>query len=169
MFCLVLHVSGTIHHDCHSWYIFLKIFFFFVHFFKNFFFFFFFFHFSQNLDFLGCYWVKRAKNGPKWPVILSVLLHISGTIHHVMVIYGTHVYNDNISRIFFHFSKLWYLESLGWVKGQKMTQNNKNFSVSLLISGTIHHMNCDFWYTWVKWWYVHYFFHFFSKSCFFDF
>ena len=51
---------------------------------------------------------------------LSVTLHISGTIHHVIVIYGTLVENDNISRCFFHF-----LEVFIWgVKGQKMVHNN---------------------------------------------
>ena len=34
---------------------------------------------------------KSAKNGPKWQKILSVMLHISGIIHHMIVIYGTHV------------------------------------------------------------------------------
>ena len=34
---------------------------------------------------------KCKKNGPKWQKILSVALHISGTIYHVSVINGTHV------------------------------------------------------------------------------
>ena len=34
---------------------------------------------------------KRAKNSPKWQNILSVALHISRTIHHMTVIYGTHL------------------------------------------------------------------------------
>ena len=34
---------------------------------------------------------KRAKNGQKWQKILSVMLHISGAIHHMIVIYGIHV------------------------------------------------------------------------------
>ena len=37
---------------------------------------------------LGC---KRSKNGPKWQKILSVVLRISGTIHHMIVIYGANV------------------------------------------------------------------------------
>ena len=32
--------------------------------------------------------IKRQKNCPKWQKILSVILHISGTIHHMIVIYG---------------------------------------------------------------------------------
>ena len=45
--------------------------------------------------------------GKKWPKMkkkfLSVTLHISGTIHHMIVIYGTQVQNDNISSGFFLF------------------------------------------------------------------
>ena len=39
------------------------------------------------------FWVVRgsAKNGPKCQNILSDLSHISGTIHHMMMIFGTHV------------------------------------------------------------------------------
>ena len=28
------------------------------------------------------------KNGPEWQKIMSVALHISGTIHHMIIIYG---------------------------------------------------------------------------------
>ena len=52
---------------------------------------------------------KRAKNGSRWENILSVSLHISGTIHHMIVIFDAHVKNDDISSIFFHFSKFWIL------------------------------------------------------------
>ena len=45
----------------------------------------------QNIDFFGCYGGKRAKNGPKLQKIVSVMFHISGTIHHMIVIYGSHV------------------------------------------------------------------------------
>ena len=33
--------------------------------------------------------------------ILSIMLHISGTIRYMIVIYGRHVQNDDISRHFF--------------------------------------------------------------------
>ena len=33
---------------------------------------------------------KRAKNSPKWQIIMSVVLHISGTMYHMVFIYGTH-------------------------------------------------------------------------------
>ena len=45
--------------------------------------------------------VKRAKNGREWQKIMSVALHISGTILHLIVIYGANVESDNISRCFF--------------------------------------------------------------------
>ena len=50
-----------------------------------------FFHFFQGFDFLGFYRGKRAKNDSKWQKIISVTLHISGTIHHMIVINGTHM------------------------------------------------------------------------------
>ena len=34
---------------------------------------------------------KWAKNGPKWQKIMSVSLHTSGTVHHMIVIFGAHV------------------------------------------------------------------------------
>ena len=55
---------------------------------------------------------KRAKNSQKWQKILSVPLSISGTKHHMIVIYGMHIWNDDISN-FFHFSKFWFWGSLG--------------------------------------------------------
>ena len=34
---------------------------------------------------------QHAKNGPKWQKILPVVPYISGTIYHMIFIYGTHV------------------------------------------------------------------------------
>ena len=42
----------------------------------------------QNFDFLGCYGGKRAKNSPKWEMITSVMHHISGMVHHLIIIFG---------------------------------------------------------------------------------
>ena len=53
-----------------------------------------FFHFFfQNFDFQDHkgWRVKRAKNDPKWQKILPVSLCISGTMHHMIVIFGTHL------------------------------------------------------------------------------
>ena len=49
-------------------------------------------HESQPVKFFpGCQGGKSAKNGPKWQKIMSVKLHISGTVHHMIIVYGTHV------------------------------------------------------------------------------
>ena len=64
---------------------------------------------------------------------MSVMLHISGTVH-VIVIYG-HKYKMIISLgMFFLFSKFWYFWVVRRVKGQKMTQNNKKLYLSHSIS-----------------------------------
>ena len=53
----------------------------------------------------------------------SIMHHISGTVHHVVIIFGTHVQNDDISRRFFHFLlNFVFLDNWG-VKGQKKVQN----------------------------------------------
>ena len=73
--------------------------------------------------------------------ILFITLHISGTIHHMIVIYGTPASNDNISRWIFHFFKILIFGVVRGVKVQKMVQNDKKIlSVMLHISGTIHHI-----------------------------
>ena len=59
---------------------------------------------------------------------------------HIIVIYATLVKNDNISRCFFHFFKILIFRVVRRVKGQKMVQNDKKFSFTFHISGTIHHM-----------------------------
>ena len=60
----------------------------------------------SNFYYSGCQGGKKAKNCPKWQKIMSIALHISGTIHHMTVVYGTHLWNDNIFRCFFHFFKI---------------------------------------------------------------
>ena len=56
---------------------------------------------------------------------LSVALHISGIIHHMIVIYGILVWNNDISRHFFHFFKILIFWVVKGLKGQKMVQNEK--------------------------------------------
>ena len=67
--------------------------------------------------------------------ILSVMLHISETIHHIIVIYGIHLQNGNISRSSFHFLKILIFQVVSRVKGKKMAQNDKKlyllYSISL--------------------------------------
>ena len=67
---------------------------------------------------------KRAKNGPKYQKILSVSVCISGTVHHMLVIFGTHEWND-ISSKFFHYFKIFF-DFLGSNKWPKTT----NFTLS---------------------------------------
>ena len=62
-----------------------------------------FFQFFKILIFQVVRDCRRAKNCPKWQKLLSVALYISGTIHHMTVIYATHMLNDNIFRCFLHF------------------------------------------------------------------
>ena len=80
---------------------------------------------------------KVQKNGPKWQKILSVMLHIWGTIHHMTVIYDCKMIN-NIFRYFFE-----NFDNLGpqW-GGSKRAKNDpewqKIMSVAPHISATIH-------------------------------
>ena len=77
----------------------------------------------------------RANTVPKWQKNLSLLIHISGTIHHMIAIFGKNMYSDNISAgaCFIFFKNLFFLIVRG-VKGQKMSQKNKNFCRSHSVS-----------------------------------
>ena len=61
-------------------------------------------------------------------------VHISGTIHHVTVICGKHLLDDNIFRCFFYFFKILIFGVHRGVKGQKMVQNDKKLCLSCSIS-----------------------------------
>ena len=79
------------------------------------------FSFFQNFDFLDCCGGKRAKNGPKWTIITSATHRISGTVHHMIVIFGTHILNADVSRCFFSFFFLILIfRAVRGIKGQKM-------------------------------------------------
>ena len=103
-----------------------------------------FFHFFKILIFWVVRGGKKAKNGPKWKKIMSVVLHISRNIHHMIFICGTHVQNDNISRQFFHFFKILIFQVVRKVKGQKMTQNDKKLCLSCLMSQEPYIMQSSF-------------------------
>ena len=98
----------------------------------------FFSHFSQILIFRvnsgvkGQKKKKKKKRAQKYKN--SVMLHISGTIHHMIIIYGTLMENDNISRSFFLFFKILIFWVVRGVKGQKMAQNEKKLCLSCSIS-----------------------------------
>ena len=81
--------------------------------------------FFQNFDFLGCSMGNRAKNDPQLEKNVSVTLHISRTIHHMIFICGAQVWNDNISRRFFHFFKVLIFWVVTGVKGQKIVKMTK--------------------------------------------
>ena len=95
-----------------------------------------------------------------WQKIMFVALYISGSIHHIIVIFGTHVQNDNISRCLFHFFWILIFRVFRELKGKKWPQMKKILSLSLHISGTVHHM-IVFWHTCLKW-YLHLFSTFFK-------
>ena len=65
---------------------------------------------------------------------MSVVLHISGIIRDIIVIYGTLVWNDDISWHFFHFFKILIFCVFRRVKWQKMVQNEKKFCLLCSIS-----------------------------------
>ena len=53
--------------------------------------------------------------------IISVSLRISGTVYHMIVIFGTHVQKDDISSNNFQFFKILFFGDFWAVKRQKMT------------------------------------------------
>ena len=88
---------------------------------------------SINFRFLGgactsiCHFFRPS-------ISLSVAHHISGTVRHLIIIYGTLMLNDDISRHFFHFFKILIFWAVRGVKGQKTAQNDKKFCLSHFIS-----------------------------------
>ena len=58
-------------------------------------------------------------------VCQSVTHHISVTVHHVIIIFGTLVKNDDVSRCFFHFCQISIFQAVRGVKGKKIAQNEK--------------------------------------------
>ena len=81
------------------------------------------------------FWVVKGVKGQKMvqndKKILSVVLHISGTIHHMIFIYGTHKENGNILVLFF-FSCFQNFDFLGCYEGKraKNSPNDKEFCLS---------------------------------------
>ena len=73
---------------------------------------------------------------------LFVAVYISGTIYHVIVIYGTLVYYDYICRVFGSLAGLGGWGGGGGTKGQKMVkiQNEKEICLSCSISQESYHM-----------------------------
>ena len=82
---------------------------------------------------------------------MLVTLHTSGTMHHMTVIYGTHVVSHNILWWFFHFFKILISWVVRGVKGQNMAQNDKKFCPSHLVYQEPYMYDCHLCYTYVKW------------------
>ena len=75
------------------------------------------------------------KYSPKWKIAsTSVTRHISGTVYRMIMIFGTLVWNDDISRIFFHFIEIFIFHAVRGVKGQKLVRNVKKFCLVDFIS-----------------------------------
>ena len=79
----------------------------------------------------GLNWQKMAQNDKKFVVSLCISgtihhiivifsLYISGNIHHIIVIFGTHVQNDDILANFCILQNFDFVVFMG-VKGQKIT------------------------------------------------
>ena len=91
---------------------------------------------------------ERAKNDPKWQKrFLSVPPYISGTIYHMIFIYGTHACIKGLclqAFFTFFFFKILILRIIRVEVGGKRAKNGpewqKILSVSLCISWTVHHM-----------------------------
>ena len=77
------------------------------------------FSFFQNFDFPGCLGGgKKAKNGRKWQKILSVSLCISGTVHQMIMIFGTHVKWWYLQQYFSFFQNSFFL-NFSWLSVQQ--------------------------------------------------
>ena len=91
------------------------------------------FSFFQNFDFRVARGIKGQKIVENDKRILSIVLHISGTIHHMIIICGVQVQNlissGNIFRYFFYFFKTLIFQVVRRVKGQKMAHQNEKKAV----------------------------------------
>ena len=104
-----------------------------------------FFHFFKVLIF--CVYNVKVQKTVQNDKILSVALQLSGTIHHMIIIYGAHVWNVNIFRRFF--SIFQNFDFLGGQRGERAKNGprwQKILSVAPYISGVIYH-DLHLWYT----------------------
>ena len=81
----------------------------------------------------------------------------------MIVFFVAQVQNDDIPKWFFHFFKIYWLLGGRGLKGQKMVQNDEKFCLTSYLRNCTSY-DCDFWYTFVKWWYLQQSFSFFQKS-----
>ena len=98
---------------------------------------------------------KRAKNSPKWEItITSVMHHVSGTGHHLIIIFGTRMQNDDVQVFFFIFSKLWFFGLLRGQKGKKWPKLKNNYIRHTPYLRNRTSSDHNFWHTYLKWWYL---------------
>ena len=102
-------------------------------------------------------WAVRGVKGQKMAQddkkILSVALHISGTTHHMILIYGTHVKKDNMSKFFLHFFQFLIFRVNNWAKEQKVAWND-NYVCGTPYLSKHTSFDCVFCYTSLKWWHL---------------
>ena len=89
----------------------------------------------------------------------SVTHHMSGTVHHLIIIFGTHVWND-ISRLFFHFFEILIFQAVRGVTAKNSPKWKISYicHVAYLRDSTA--FDYDFSYNCVEWWYLQAFFSF---------
>ena len=78
----------------------------------------------------------RGSKGNKWPKMVknSVMTCISGTLHHIIFIFGTHLKKDNITRHLLHFLQILIFGVNSWEKSIKNDPNDKKLCLSHSIS-----------------------------------
>ena len=108
-----------------------------------------FFSLFWNFHFSGCMEGKKTKNSPKWKTaITSLTHHISGTVWHMIMIFGTLVWNDDISRRFFHCFEIFIVQAVTGGgrgrggEGNKRANNSPKWKITIAsitqhISGTV--------------------------------
>ena len=96
--------------------------------------------------------VKGQKNGSKWRKKLSVVL-LSGSIHHMIVIFGTHVKVMTSPDALIKILIFRVVRGRGKGKAKNCPKWQKiRFLTPYIRNYTSY--NCGFWYTYVKWWYL---------------
>ena len=95
---------------------------------------------------------------------LTLAHHISGTVHHLIIILFTQVWNDNIFGFVFFFFLILVFQTVSGVKVQKMPKmKNNNYTCRMPYLRNSIAYDHDFWYTFVELWYLHALFFIFSK------
>ena len=147
----MLHISGSIYHGCHLWYICVK-------------------WYVQVFFSVLKFWFSRLSMDwkcKKWHNIskMSVELYDSGTIYHMIFIYGTHVCIKGSYLQAFLFLLLILIIRIirwGWLKGRKWPKMTNNFDCLTLYFRNRTSCDCDIWCMFVKWLYLQQIFSFFK-------